>query len=169
MSGWLTTPKPTQFVTVRCRQTPARLTISQAEGAAAPRIENHLGSRIQHLVLRDAAGRAFKAQDVAADQAIELAPDDSANPLQAISDAYVRNHPRAPRDLNSAAVMVQRRFESAEQQSLGHSRLEAQLLEAQQTLGPRSYVAVVDRSPEVQFGTQPVSEEAGFHVVVGHW
>ncbi|NUQ66219.1 MAG: hypothetical protein HUU20_27470, partial [Pirellulales bacterium] len=36
-------------------------------------------------------------------------------------------------------------------------------------LGPASYIAIVDRSPEVELGTPSASEEASFHVVFGEW
>ncbi len=35
--------------------------------------------------------------------------------------------------------------------------------------GPRSYVAIVDRSPEQEFGLDSVDEESGFHVIIGRW
>jgi hypothetical protein len=52
--------------------------------------------------------------------------------------------------------------------------MEAGLAEAlQQVTGgklePRSYVAIVEHSPETELGTPAAREEAGFHVVVGHW
>jgi hypothetical protein len=53
-------------------------------------------------------------------------------------------------------------------------RMEAGLAAALQQvidgkLPPRSYVAIVDRSPETELGTPSAEEEAGFHVVVGRW
>ncbi|MCH8046597.1 MAG: hypothetical protein IID44_23060 [Planctomycetes bacterium] len=33
----------------------------------------------------------------------------------------------------------------------------------------RSYVAIVDRSPEVELGLESAQEEASFHVIVGRW
>ncbi|MFH1268491.1 MAG: hypothetical protein ABIK89_22440, partial [Planctomycetota bacterium] len=50
------------------------------------------------------------------------------------------------------------------------SLLEMSLLEAQAAkLEPGSYVAVVERSPEVVTGTASAREEAGLHVVLGTW
>jgi hypothetical protein len=36
-------------------------------------------------------------------------------------------------------------------------------------LPPRSYLAVTESGPEVEFGLQGASEEASFHVVAGQW
>jgi hypothetical protein len=35
--------------------------------------------------------------------------------------------------------------------------------------GPRTYVAIVESSPAVEFGLKPVQEEASFHVILGKW
>jgi hypothetical protein len=34
---------------------------------------------------------------------------------------------------------------------------------------PRTYMAIVDRSPEMSFGLEKVNEEASLHVIVGSW
>jgi hypothetical protein len=36
-------------------------------------------------------------------------------------------------------------------------------------LPPRSYVAVTETGPEVEFGMDGVDEQASFHVIVGQW
>jgi hypothetical protein len=36
-------------------------------------------------------------------------------------------------------------------------------------LGAGGYVAIVDRSPEVELGTDAAREEASFHVIFGRW
>ncbi len=35
--------------------------------------------------------------------------------------------------------------------------------------GPRTYVAQVERSPEVEYGIEEYREEQGMHLVVGRW
>jgi hypothetical protein len=37
------------------------------------------------------------------------------------------------------------------------------------SLMPNSYVAIVERSPEVELGTPAAREEASFHVILGRW
>jgi hypothetical protein len=49
------------------------------------------------------------------------------------------------------------------------SILERNLRDRSQSLGPRSFVAIVDQSPEVVLGIDSAKEEASLHIVAGEW
>jgi hypothetical protein len=43
------------------------------------------------------------------------------------------------------------------------------LMRSELRLAPRTYLAIVERSPEVVFGTDQAQEEASTHLVTGAW
>ena len=186
-SGWLSPRTPTQFITVRARQTPARLNV-QAAADGALQVKNLLGTRIQELVVVDAAGKIFLGRDIAADNVATLSARDPGSAQNAILDSLNKHEPRIP-----AEVMRARhegnwgprnsRFDydyprhtrsSALYVSQGTSRMENTIARlhgslANDELEPRTYIAIVDRSPEVEVGLDSFRDEDSFHIIVGRW
>jgi hypothetical protein len=189
-SDWLPSRTPTQFITVRARKTRARLSITQSAPGTAPAIENRLGTQILGIAVSDAAGNHFAATNrIAPDARETLAPMAAADALKPIQKTLADNDLQVP--VAAQATLVQQssgyysppyysrmtvtQVGSASSQfftgppSQRESVLERSLHDWSQSLGPRSYVAIVEKSPEVILGIDSAHEEAGLHVVAGEW
>ncbi|MEX2121450.1 MAG: hypothetical protein WD847_17810 [Pirellulales bacterium] len=188
-SGWLTSRTRTQLLTVRSRQTQAGLRFIES-ASGPPRVENRLGSAIKRLLLADSSGTHFRAMNVAEGAEAPLEPADLKAERQALGKVFFDNAPRVPEGLDPQAFADS--FGSGYRYSYGTSTsanapaatLQSSCLErcisraladtsrfqpVPAPLPPRSYVAVVERSPEVLYGVERVREQASLHVVTGTW
>lgn len=192
-SGWIASRTPTQFVTARTRTSEAAVVYLGKRGAGETWIENRLGTRIERLLLADEAGRLFRAADIAPGERKALSPTtnrkDEAEVWRLVSD----RRPAAPPDFvdrDISGFSYRRRMifypqmnNQISQPTLESGRLEAGMRAAvtgsegdaiynqppDYTPPPRSYVAIVERSPEVDYGVSEPREEDSLHVVVGKW
>ncbi len=174
-SGWLRSRTLTQFYTARSRRTDARLDIDAKDGRLT--VTNQLGTPIQHLVVCDASGKLYHTDHLAQGATAELtAAEDAMEASRAVREAFRTN--RLQRDENRGgdvvATVVPPGAGGPAVSGLSLSRMEAGLATALQQvtdgkLEPRSYVAIVERSPEMELGTPSAQEEAGFHVILGRW
>jgi hypothetical protein len=195
VSGWLPSRTPMQFITVRSRTSQSGLRYLPARAGSPPQVENQLGSRVVRLLLADEAGRHYRAADFAAGERVALAAvDDPADEEAAIYDFVDDHKPGVPDGFvppSSYGYSSRRRYyrywaavnNALSPASLISSRLESGLREAVLGPGPhaswikpngfalpkRSYLAIVERSPEVVFGVDNPREEDSLHVVVGSW
>ena len=194
VSGWVASRTPTQFITVRSRTSQAALRYSPPRGGSGPQIENQLGTRIIRLLLTDEAGKHYRAADIEAGGRAALAPlDDPAEEEAGIYDFVANHQPGVPEGFvppssygysgrPRRAYYYTAANNSLPAPSLATSRLEVDLREA--VMGPgkvswskpagfslakRSYLALVERSPEAVFGVDDPREEDSLHVVVGSW
>lgn len=180
--GWLNARTPTQLLTVAFR--PATHTLQILEtGASPPEVENLLGTRIQQLMLIDSKGQAFHAQDLAAGDKVPLSPATNQQNAAQLTQLMHLHRPKRPEGMNNdtyGLFGVRRRYsynyystgQDMDAVTMHTSILERGLQEltnADKLWQPRSYAALVDRSPEMSFGLESVNEEAGFHVIVGKW
>ncbi len=69
----------------------------------------------------------------------------------------------------SYSYPVQQNYAPNQSVSQREGILEQSLCEWSKELAPRTFVAIVDRSPEVVLGVESVHEEASLHMVAGHW
>ena len=189
-TDWLPSRTPTQFMTVRSRKTTATLGITQPVPGAAPKLANHLGTRIRSLVLTDAAGNYFGAGELEPEAAVTLAPLVTEQALKAIQKTLSENDLQLPggaqmnwfqpsnnyypRPGYYAPVTSPQSDGSFQITNSGpapqhDSILERSLHDWTQSLEPRTFVAIVERSPEVVLGLDSAREEASLHVVVGQW
>jgi hypothetical protein len=189
-SGWLQARSAVQFLTIRPRRTAARLNVVVADGRPV-RVENALGTKVTHVAVFDESARPHVAENVPAGGWAALAADGDLKPIgealfagrsskelpDGVTDVesnrglfgvrsradYYYYFPRGgmglPANMGSAS-----RLERV-LASLGGSK--QTLVNAQQE--PRTFVAIVEQSPEVVFGLETVEEEASFHVIVGKW
>jgi hypothetical protein len=190
VSGWLASRTPAQYMTVRSRQSEAGLRFVQAQGQAGPQIENRLGTRVIHLLVADDDGKHYRAADVAAGSLAPLEAVEAGQERSAIDDFVAKHQPALQEGFvpPSASTFSGRRrnFYSTSNNSLpatsiATGRLEASLREVasapgarsskagEASLAPRTYLAIVERSPEVVFGVDDPREEDSLHVVVGRW
>ncbi|HVX13139.1 MAG TPA: hypothetical protein VHC22_18285 [Pirellulales bacterium] len=192
VSGWVASRTPAQFITVRSRVSQAGLRYVPPRASAAPEVENQLGSRVIRLLLTDENGRHYRAADIAPGGRASLTPVDDPSEEEAdIYDFVVKHQPGVPEGFvppSSYGYRARRRYYyagtnlSLPAPSAGTNRLEVGLREAVIGAGKgswskpagfslpkRSYLALVERSPEVVFGVDAPREEDSLHVVVGTW
>jgi hypothetical protein len=187
-SGWLSSRNPMQLLTVRSR--PCRLGLELTRSGGSPqglRVKNDLGTRIEQLVVCCEDGKGYWAEGVEPNQTVAL-EQFTREARAKLSQTFHQNQPQIPEGLRtrlsgSSAIFGIRYYRPRygnpgiappTQQS---SRLEAALAEVRAVAGaslppplePGSYVAVVEKSPEVVLGIASAHEEAGYHVILGKW
>ncbi|HTQ37730.1 MAG TPA: hypothetical protein VMJ32_01810, partial [Pirellulales bacterium] len=183
-NGWLYSRTPTQFITARIRKCAARLEIHASAGSQPPKVVNRLNTPIKRLLLVDENGACSTAADVAADAtaALQAAESQSKAYLQQLQPLWDANQnevslvvPSGGADLfgfgrgqnnqNRYALAVPATIaNNTSPISEGTGMLEQSLTELRaqlliDSLPARTYVAIVESSPEVQWGTPTVRPE----------
>jgi hypothetical protein len=181
--GWLNARTPTQLLTVSSRPAKHKLAVVES-GASSPSVENLLGTRIEQLILIDSEGRLFEGRDMAAGAKAVLTPSTRPAVASQWAQAYNGNRLQRPPGMagNSYSMFGIRRYnniyfgqnQDIDSPTLHTSILERALVELTDSghpvlSQPRSYVAIVERSPEMSFGLKTVKEESSFHVILGRW
>ena len=185
-SNWLQSRVQNQFVTVRARKTGAMIAVNEHADGSIDAV-NQLGTPIQYIALRDSAGNLRQGRNVGLDDSASLERTDPAtvsSALAAIGLDQRLSPPKDMRDMRSRSIFDIRRTYYHRPYPMGMpgtqltqrapGMIEDQLERAlgfasSKEFGPRSYVAIVDRSPEQEVGLESVDEESGFHVIVGRW
>ena len=184
--GWLPARTLTQFVTVRSRPTTLKLVVSQPQDRPGKlEVENHLGTRIEELLVRAEDGQYFWASDVEPGATAEAEPikaDKTAGEARTRMGRALER--RQPMDTTVVGQRVRDGFgyrsypryggwyddEDSPAPSPWTGRLEAALHDARSArLEPGGYAAVVERSPEVVLGTDSAREEGSLHVILGNF
>ena len=182
--GWLPSRTPTQFLTIRSRQTDAKLTITEpVEYPIAISVTNQLGTAVEQLLLRNKDGQYFWATNLAQNANGQAEPIDLGKARTLLRRSYSENAPAYPPGMdrsgpsnfsNSRQNRSRWRWMGA-QPNLPQPNPQTSLMErvlaigGTKTLEPGTYLAVVQRSPEVEVGVEFAAEEAGFHVISGTW
>jgi hypothetical protein len=195
-TGWLDARTLTQFMTVRARKSTAKLTILPPESATPPRVKNELGAAIHSLILIDDESRCFTTKKLDSGETTELEPAASqvAAAAALIDPLFRNNEPRLEVEAALGGNHLFRRHyydnvgyrsgryirggynnqnnANAPQQATGV--LERTLRQVREqlnsnTLPPRTYIAIVEMSPEMELGTRSANEESSLHVVIGRW
>jgi hypothetical protein len=181
-SGWLQSRTQMQLATFRSRKSDARLDIVAAGGR--PVVVNRLGVRISFLLVRDEAGNYSLARDVESSGTSELAPLGDADRPAELTDLREQSILRPAAGVQTRGTQsifgirrryYPRQFSTVQTPTGGDtSLLERSLHKAiddarLRQLPPRSYVAVVDRSPEFEIGVENATEESSLHVIYGRW
>jgi hypothetical protein len=190
VSGWLPSRTPTQYLTVRSRRSQAGLRFVPPGGQTGAQVENQLGTRVVRLLLADQQGRHYGAADIAPGGRAVLKPVDPGDERSAMQEWVNDRKPGVPEGFvppsQSTFRSRVRYFGSATSgavpgASFGTNRLEACLRDAtmgadvlasksdRAALAPRTYVAIVEHSPEVVLGVDEPREEDSLHVIVGSW
>lgn len=171
-SGWLRSRTPTQYLTVRSRKSDVGIDVGPAASDAALPVVNRLGTEVELLVLRDEAGDLHWTEGLADDGQGETHPITAANALTELSAKLSECDMSIPSGLPRSAYVTQ---DYGLQTALVNSLMEGIIRDMTATasplggLEPRSYVAVVRFSPEVELGTPGAQPEASLHLVVGTW
>jgi hypothetical protein len=197
--GWLKSRTPTQFITARVRKTAARLDVKSGGSGSPPQVTNQLGTPIKWLFIVDEDSNCFTADSVATGAAASLKPIESQNEAGAgrFQRLLSENEPAPPlgSQADGRSVFGLYRHQVPYMQSpqyrpgnAGYNQLYnggspttqntgtlerelADLVEQmiKDKLPPKTYVAVVESSPEVELGTPSAHEESSFHVIRGEW
>jgi hypothetical protein len=179
--GWLRSRTPTQYLSIRARKSPHRLEIATPSGKL--RATNKLGASIQYLVVLDEANKVWAGEKLAKDAVAFLAPIDRGDAAARLRRLATDNAPQSPPELVDGDSYYRRyqmyggRFG---QQYIAHTLSGNLANDALNKvfgmngaeglrLPARSYVAVTETGPEVEFGMRGAKELGSFHVVVGQW
>jgi hypothetical protein len=183
-SGWLQSRVQTQLLTVRARKTSARLEITPASGRAAS-VANRLGAPISIVLVRDVDGEYSVAREIDSDQTADLSvlsAGEAPRELLTLNRNKALQPPAGVEMAGSRSIFEIRRRNYGRrygnmagisgiaetgmlEQSLGDALEDA----VGRELPKRSYVAIVERSPEFELGVDSAAEESSLHVVYGHW
>ena len=181
--GWLRSRTPTQYLTIRARQSPHRLIFRPTETSLSA--TNEMGTAIVYLAAIDEQGNYFAGQNLADRAAQTLEPATQLEVLQELRTVVLENKPEPPMGLvddGSALIGAQRRsYRRRFGWDYSNERLANNLAgeavaslvgtsgQPALDLPPRSYVAITEAGPEVTIGVPDAKFEACFHVVVGKW
>jgi hypothetical protein len=163
--------------------------LPSAGGSKTLTVENLLAARVHYLLLRSDDGTYFGAKAIAAGTTASLEPIDPEEQRGKLRQIALEHRPEFPPGTNRqslAAAAASRGMFQRNRYYWGNSsnldtgqasnRLEQSLgsVNGAQPAGkpllePRSYIAVVDHSPEVELGTPSAREETSFHVILGSW
>jgi hypothetical protein len=181
-AGWMSSRTLTQYLTVRARKTAAELRIAADPAGGPPRVENRLGTRIIELLLIDEGGSPFVASDVAAGVKVNLRAADPNKDIVPLQKLIRDANPEIPDSVQTGnsysffggfGVSYAQMYRGADDVSQITSCLERGIgrtfAVASSGWKPRTYVAAVERSPEVALGVDDVEEQGSLHIIVGEW
>jgi hypothetical protein len=183
-SGWLTSRRPIQYLTVRTRPSANRLEIAEAaDESKGLTLKNRLGTRIEQLLVRAKDGKYYWAADVAADSTVQISVVDPLVACQRLQETFSRHQPAFLPGVDRQSLQTNSSYRNSyywylRQTNSPDPMQSTSLLEAalglprssdDPRLTPGSYLAIVQRSPEVELGTPAAHEQASFHVILGTW
>ncbi|MCI0491503.1 MAG: hypothetical protein L0Z07_01040, partial [Planctomycetes bacterium] len=182
--GWLRSRTPTQYLTVRARQSAQRIEFVPVKDEL--RATNELGTTIRYLVALDRNRKLFVGEHIRPGEKVILQPTERNEAISRIRQFLLENPPKAPAALagnDSDFAIFERSWRQQSRSGLARSavRLSDNLLNrALAELGglggspalqltPKSYIAITETAPEVAIGLESFLEAASFHVVIGDW
>ncbi len=184
--GYFRPRTTTQVMVIRARRSSASVEFRPAardnERESRPTVVNRLGCAIRLLFIRDDAGTDYLATDLADGQTATLQPIESDQVRSRLNDVFAGVALRPPVDFDAQSMrdlsFLDRRYHGIYANSIPEtvastSVLEQRLAEVEQlgldALGANSFVAIVDRDPEVPLGvSDPILSQSLF-VVTGNW
>ncbi len=184
-SGWLRSRTPTQYLTVRSRKSDLAIRVGQPSEAGVP-VENHLGTDVEMLLLRGEGDDYYWTKSLPQDAQVaasSVRPADAMGDLLAAVNGCKMAFPPGV-DASVVANRYGRQYYSYEYGYYGDSPeptpstslIEASIQDIGRNsssqfpeLSPRSYMAIVRFSPEVELGTPVARPESSLHVVMGTW
>jgi hypothetical protein len=185
--GWLRSRTPTQYLTIRARQSPHRLSL--ALEADKLRAHNELGTTIEYVVAVDEVGKLYAGEKLPAGASTSLLLAKRIDVIRRLRTVFAENEPELPAALanrDSDFMILQQRQAQRMLRSQYGLQFSGELLKDNLMndalsdltglednpalqLPPRSYVAITETGPEVSLGTSRAEEVASFHVLLGRW
>jgi hypothetical protein len=178
--GWLASRTPMQMLTVRSRPSSIGLRVLGPADAKGLKAKNDLGTRLRHVAVCDADRNYFYAERIEPGATFVLPRIDSVAIAAKMDGVYEQARPRLPENADAAAFSggtyrysyYSFRYGSSTPRADG-SRMELALRQCREgpatALTPRTYVAIAERSSEVELGVDDAREEGSFHVIMGRW
>ena len=177
--GYVRSRTPAQFMVVNALPCLSEL---QVKEGTKLQIENRLEMDLSLLVVRDTKGNLFVGREVSDGAAMELEPV-LASGLPALNkqlrDIFADSQPAFPKGFRRnenwgyrnryAYSYIDQQEPSVRTQT---SILEKQLAKANgqlEKMPSRSYLAIVDETPQVPLGVNGAKEVSSFHLVIGKW
>jgi hypothetical protein len=175
-SGWLHSRTRTQFLTVSHRDQRGRLEVTR--NGLEVSVANGLEWRIAALVVKDGSGQIAFGTTIPAGAKAQLQPITLEQRRQ-FANMLQEHAPRLPEYLaryGNGSDFFSNVYDDSSvpcesKESLMERNLQALAgIRAQDyVMADSSYVAILAENPGVEMGVESASEEAGVHVVVGHW
>ncbi len=170
-TGWLESRTPMQLMTVRSRASTYQLNVTENAGSA-PVVQNLLNTRVHQLLLSDSDGAIFAGNDIPLAGQTTLTPfADADEPIDKMRDAIIDGMP----DPINAPQTAYNYWGNSGDNTIRTSLLELHIDAVQGMLGktvalpPRSYIAIVESSPESQTGLENAEQESSLHIIYGRW
>jgi hypothetical protein len=184
--GWLRSRTPTQYLTVRARISPLKLELTPVRDRM--RAKNSLNTLIDFVAVVDHTGKVWVGEKLKSGDLKFLDAVERTDAAQRFRKLVTERSPQMPDalagDTQRSSNSQRRRWQAMPGQFAYYANFEsmdsnlasvaiADLagISGKQplVLPPRSYVAVTETGPEVEFGMDGVDEQASFHVIVGQW
>ncbi|REK08936.1 MAG: hypothetical protein DWQ37_18900 [Planctomycetota bacterium] len=184
--GWISSRMPTQYVTARTQESRRGLDVAMSTDGAQCAVRNRLGTRIRSLILCDPGGNyhhtgSFPDGERATLTALknEQALEEALTKFSLDLSKHAPELPEAmlgstsPDDVGT--FFFGRRYYGQEaailpdDSLLEHGLAETRAAVRSRSLGPRTYVAIVDRPQEIVTGVDGLVETQSLHVILGTW
>jgi hypothetical protein len=182
VAGYISSRTMAQFVVIEPAETELRVRVEESADGRPPQVTNELGVPILRLALCDSQDRRFETESLNPGEQAAAAIMDVQVAGAAWRSRYRAHRPNYPEGFNPRGLDdVTEFFSMGRWRPTSHlpdpafevSVLETGIREALdrdfENLTPRTYVAILGRSPFVALGVEQPSVESGFHVVVGRW
>lgn len=185
-SGYLNSRSTSQYLVVQTQPSVRNLKIEAIPGSSPSlRVTNNLDVKILQLAICNGLDQHFLATGVAASETVTARAISAADCMTALRTTMGANRPAAPQgydpnyyqrsygynavyssnwNRNDSGMPVAKFATGILERSLNES-----LYSRSGRLESRTYVAIVERSPEVATGYERAREEASFHVILGRW
>lgn len=165
---------PAQLLSVRVRRSELGLRVQRPGDAGKLRVKNDLGARLSLLVARAADGQHYWGRNVAPGATAVLQRVEPATFVAVLRREYFQALPQESAEVaqhlrGGARAFRYRPFATNAEQETSLLERVMRLLDDTATLWPGSYMAIADRSPEVELGVSEAEEVAPFHVIAGQW
>ncbi len=175
-SGWLHSRTRTQFLTVTHRDQRGRLEVTR--NGLEVSVANGLEWEIAALVVKDGTGQIAFGTSIPAGAKAQLQPITPEQRRQ-FANMLQEHAPGLPEYLaryGNGSEFFSNLYDDSSvpcefKESLMERNLEALagIRSQDYVMADSSYVAILAENPDVETGVETASEEAGVHVVVGHW
>jgi hypothetical protein len=184
--GYLNSRSTAQVMVIESRATSLGIDIDeQGVGSATPEVTNRLGVDIEQLLIRSSDDRSLACDKLPAGRSVQLHEVDEEEFPTRWNKLFAAERPKFPVGFdpnqveNAAAIFgdSSRWWQQIDRglpapttatsilerglRNIGNLKLDA--------MRPRSYIAIVRRSPNAALGIAAVAEEASFHIVTGKW
>ncbi len=167
VEGWLSSRTPTQYLTIASRLSPRQIAFeSVVEGLQAT---NRLGVDIRTLLVVDAEGKIYLAENLPADESRLLPQSTQVQAMMQLRSQFSENEPQFPPGTMESLTVEGNIRSFPFSQNLMETQLSAISSAVFQGWSPRTFIAVTDHGMDLSLGLEEISESASFHVVRGQW